>query len=100
MEKKLNSVLLDEYLQSLDDLKAVETDPFFYTKLKGRMLQQEKPSIFFFKPAWVVVTLSFFLVINTWMILQKKNSRLETTESKSSIQVFAETYNLNSDSNY
>ncbi|MEO8769385.1 MAG: hypothetical protein ABI402_04855 [Ferruginibacter sp.] len=100
MEKNSNTPLTDEYLQSLQEMKAAETDPFFYTRLKGRMQQQQKQTGFLFKPAWAIATLSFFLTINIWMILQEKNSKIETAEKKSPVQVFAETYNLNSDSNY
>ena len=100
MEENSKTPLADEYLQSLEGMRHAETDPFFYTRLKGRMQQQQKQPGYFFKPTLAVTALSFFLTINIWMIIQEKNSKPETAEKKSAVQVFAETYNLNSDSNY
>ena len=100
MEENSKTPLADEYLQSLQGIKDAETNPFFYTRLKGRMLQQQKQAGFFFRPAWAVIALCFFLTINIWMISQEKNIKQDTSQKKSPVQVFAETYNLNSNSNY
>ena len=100
MEDNSDSPLLNEYLQSLDGMKSVEADPFFYTRLKGRMQQRQPQKQFSFKPAWAIVTLAFFLTINIWMIMQVSNTKEDSSEKKSSVALFAETYNLNSDTNY
>ncbi len=91
--------LADDFLQSLQGMKEVETDPFFYTRLKGRMQQHVKP-VFFLKPAWVIATLAFFVSLNIWMISQGSDINNNLAEKKSAEQVFAETYNLNSATNY
>ncbi|MFT3911184.1 MAG: hypothetical protein QM737_17320 [Ferruginibacter sp.] len=100
MEDNSDSPLLNEYLQSLKGMKAVEADPFFYTRLKGKMQQRMPQKQFSYKPAWAIITLAFFITINIWMIMQVSTTKQDTTEKKPSVQVFAETYNLNSDSNY
>ncbi len=100
MENNHHTPLTDDHLQSLQGMKPAEINPFFYTKLKGRMEQQFTRQGFFFKPVWVIGTLVFFLTINVWMIVQKGDTSQQTAEKKSAEQLFAETYNLNSDSNY
>ena len=82
MEKKSKTPFVDEYMQSLEGIKDAEADPFFYTRLKGRMQLQQKQTGFFVKPALAVAALSFFLTINIWMIMQEKNSKTETAEKK------------------
>jgi hypothetical protein len=100
MEENSKTPLTDEFLQSLQGMEAVEPDPFFYTRLTGRMQRQDKQTGSFFKPAWAVIALCFFLAINTWMIFQEKNIKKDMVENRSPEQAFAETYHLNSDSNY
>ncbi|MEO6670738.1 MAG: hypothetical protein ABIN36_14750 [Ferruginibacter sp.] len=95
-----NTNLVDSYLQSLEGMTEAEHNPFFYTRLKGRMQQQQKQVGFFFKPAWAILTLGIFLTFNIWMVTQQQNIKQDKAEKKSSLQVFAETYNLNSVSNY
>ncbi len=100
MKEEKETALTDEYLESLRGMKAVDADPFFYTRLKGRMLREQKQTGYFYKPAWTIITLCFFLAINIWMVLQVRNNSQDTTEKTSSAQAFAETYNLNNESNY
>lgn len=92
--------ITDKYLQSLEEMKEADPGPFFYTRLKGRMMQgiQEKQGSF--KPAWAIVTLAVFLSFNIWMLMKGKESAAQPGDNKSSVQSFAETFNLNSNSNY
>ena len=101
MEERSSTPLTDEYLQSLDGIRAADPGPFFYTRLKGNMQRQQKQAGNFYKPAWAIITLCFFLAVNIWMITQDKNNGQQTNnETTSSVQAFAETYNLNSNPNY
>jgi hypothetical protein len=100
MDEYNDNRLADEFLESLRGMQPAEPNPFFYTKLKGRMQHQYQGGNSFFKPGWIIGILLFFLTINTWMIIQEGNKKQQTAEKKSPAQVFAETYNLNSDSNY
>lgn len=98
MEERSSTPLADEYMQSLEGIKPAEASPYFYTKLKGRMQQIESGS--FYKPAWAIAALCCFLIINIWMVTEVKKNSGQRTESSSPAQAFAETFNLNSQSNY
>jgi hypothetical protein len=101
MEERSSTPLTDEYLKSLEEMQAADPGTYFYTRLKGRMQQQQKHRGYIYKPAWAILTLVFFLVVNIWMIILEKNSRQQNTnETAASVQAFAETYNLESKSNY
>ncbi|MBC7535449.1 MAG: hypothetical protein H7258_07130 [Ferruginibacter sp.] len=99
MKRNNLTPLTDEYLQSLKGMEAAAIDPFFYTRLKGRM-QKPEASRSAFKPAWAIVTLSLFLSLNIWMIGNERKINQQVTEKRSAFEFFAETYNLSSDSNY
>lgn len=96
MKKNLHTPLADEYLQSLQEIREAETDPYFYTRLKARMEKQlpDAGTGFTLKPAWVVSILMIFLFINTFfLVTQLKNSKDKTVED-TTLQNFASGYDL------
>jgi hypothetical protein len=95
-----NDNRLELFMESLRGIKPAEPNPFFYTKLKGRMQGQYHDATMFPKPSWIIAILFIFLATNTWMIIQERNTKQQTAEKTAPEQVFAETYNLNSNSNY
>ena len=70
MKKNIPTPLVDEYLESLQQAGEVDTDPFFYTRLKARMeneiAQEGRPLL---KPGWLVGALSLFLVVNSYFLV-------------------------------
>jgi len=94
--------LVDEYLQSLQELQEIGTDDFFYTRLKAR-LEQRIPSQNWglpVKPAWVLCTLSLLLIMNGFLLSQQFTNQKTNMTEKSSLQKFAESYDFVSSSSY
>lgn len=99
MQENNNTPLADEFMKSLEGITAAETNPFFYTRLRGRM-QEKSHKAYYPKPAWAIIVLCFFLTINIWMIAQERKSNKMIVEKKSSVEAFAESYDLYTESNY
>jgi hypothetical protein len=98
--KKEIKPLLDEYLESVNGMQEVETDPFFYTRLSARM-QKQQDWVFPLRPAWIITGLALLLVLNGFMALNRfKSSEQNTTTASSSLQSFANAYDLNIQSTY
>ncbi len=99
MERK-STPLVDEHLQSMQEIQEVGTDDFFYTRLKAR-LQREKSQqgwSFPLKPVWIVGTLALLLAVNGFMLSQQL--KIKSTTSASSLQSFAESYDQTISSSY
>lgn len=96
--KNNSTPLVDDHLQSLLDMQEAGTDDFFYTRLKGRMERAEPRQGWSLplKPVWVIGTLVLLLAVNGLMISQqaKTKSAANTTVGNSSLQNFAESYDL------
>ena len=104
MEPSLQNKI-DSALNSLDDLQRASAPNFFYTRLQARLDKKESENAFnmlgFAKPAFLIVTLSLFLVMNTFMITKLyKQKTVATTSGKPSLQSFAREYDLNNSVNY
>ena len=101
MQKKdTHTKLLDEYLESVQGIQEAETDPFFYTRLSARM-QEQQGWVFPVRPAWIIGGLALLLAINGWMLFNRsKTSVQEDALAKSSVQGFANAYDLTLQSNY
>lgn len=89
-------------LNSINNISQAEMPPFFYTRLVAKMERQPAPTwwqmllLTLTKPAFAVVTLSLFVVLNVAAIsamLQDNKQGINTSES-STIQGFAQEYNL------
>ncbi len=93
---------VDAALHSIDTLSRAEIPPFFYTRLQARLDKQHVPTwwqlllMWLTKPAFAVVTLSLFVVLNITAItitLKDKQQSNTSTES-TTMQGFAQEYNL------
>lgn len=95
MKKNLRTPLVDEYLQSLENIRGAETDPFFYTRLKARMERKtgNEPATAL-QPVWLVSLLTLFLFINSFFLITQTGRNKETTPQASSLQTFASGYDL------
>lgn len=95
--KNKTTPLVDEYLQSLAGMKEVQTDDFFYTRLRARMEnRQSGPAqrewAFRLKPIWVIGGLVVLLVMNGVMLLQSGKKEQSTASSSTPIQKFAASF--------
>lgn len=89
-------------LNSFDNISQAEMRPFFYTRLMAKMEQQKAPAwwqiwlMSLTKPAFAVVTLSLFAVLNITAITitLKDNQQSNNTSESTTIQGFAQEYNL------
>jgi len=89
-------------LNSLNNMSQAEMPPFFYTKLVAKMDRQPAPTwwqmllLTLTKPAFAVVTLSLFVVLNVAAIsaMLQDNKQGSNTSESSTIQGFAQEYNL------
>jgi hypothetical protein len=74
---------VDQTLDSLDGIQRAEPQPFFYTRLLGRLQRNEKTlwetmGSFLSRPVVVVICLCFILVFNAF-ILFRQDSGTNTT---------------------
>lgn len=91
--KRNSTSLVDEHLQSLQEIQEVGTDEFFYTRLRARMEGQESNGWNLpMRPVWVIGTLALLLVLNGFMLQSNFKSKKQSENSSSSIQKFAEAY--------
>ena len=92
--KNKSTSLVDEHLQSLQGMKEVGTDDFFFTRLKARIEKNyaDKGWNFPVKPVWVVSTMLLLLVINVFMLSQQRRSEQTAIPGNASLQSFAQSY--------
>jgi hypothetical protein len=93
MNKNSNS-LLEEHLQVLDELQAVGTDAFFYTRLRARLEARKAGEEWGFRvrPSLAITALTILLVLNGFLLFQfAKNDNKQ--DGAYSIQRFAADYN-------
>jgi len=94
MKKNIPTPLADEFLQSLEQIKEAETDPFFYTRLKARMEKNSEEWTFPLKPAWILSLLAVFLFINAFFLVTQVKQNKEPSSQNTSLQTFATGYDL------
>ena len=100
MNKNSNS-LLEEHLQVLDEMQAVGTDGFFYTRLRARLEAGQAGEEWGFKlrPSLAIAALSLLLVLNGFLLFQYTKSN-NKQDSAYSIQRFTTDYNQSIESIY
>ena len=99
--KNTSTSLLEDHLQVLDEMQAVGTDGFFYTRLKARLEARKAGEEWGFKlrPSLAIAALSLLLVLNGFLLFQyAKNDKKQ--DSAYSIQRFAADYNQSVQSIY
>lgn len=91
--------LVDEYLQSLQEMESPRSDDFFYVRLKARMEKNVKQEgIRVYRPALLIGVLVLLLCVNVVMLVRQRSEHAGAPAS--SIQQVAEAYNLGGTSNY
>jgi hypothetical protein len=98
-----NTNLLNEHLQSIEGLREVGTDDYFYTRLKAKMEKRNESAgwLFTIKPAWLIGSLILLLAVNG-LLLSKQFGDKESTGvgSSSGLQGFAASYDQSISSTY
>ena len=87
--KNINTPLVDEHLKSLEGMKEAETNEFFYTRLKAKMMNKqggEKISL-----SWVYATVTVMVLVLTINIFAWRNMNA-ANKSNSSIQQLVQQY--------
>ena len=107
MRKDSNNKRAEEILNSFDGISPSEVPAFFYTRLEARMqreLAENIPAVFYFRPAFLTLSLLFVLILNIFSLLRSENkaglSPVVKSETSTGIQSFADAYDLNSSSVY
>jgi len=101
MSKQSNRELdLEKILSSLDGLEKAEPAPFFYTRLQARMMRTENSvmqQVFSFvtRPAFVLATGLFVLLLNGYILVNKIEEKEAATEETTQMLAIEYT-NLNS----
>ena len=99
--KNTTTPLVDDHLRSVEDLKEVATDEFFYTRLKARMQRDSTRAWSFpLRPAWVIGTLMVLLAANGYMLSQRKSTTGNSFSASQSLQNFAASYDQTITSSY
>ena len=99
---KLDTPLVEEHLQSLQGIKEIGTDDFFYTRLKARMERtlEEEGWNFPLKPVWVIGSMALLLAVNVFMLSQQFKSKNSSSANSATVQGFAEQYDQTISSSY
>ncbi len=90
----------DAILNSLDGIKKAAAPDFFYTRLIGRMQQQlpEREAGRMFKPAVLILSLSFLLLLNIVVLTKGRNQsdpgKVQPGNDGATIQSFMKDYNF------
>ncbi len=95
---------IEDIVNSLDNISRAEAPPFFYTRLQGRIQKPEEPQFlqqligFITKPAFAVVSLSLFVVLNVVAISSvfksSKGAINNNIGTEGSLQSFEKEYDL------
>ncbi len=74
---------IEETLNSLDGIQRAEVQPFFYTRLVGRLQQQESAwdrlGTILSRPVVIVAALMMVFVMNVFLVLNRENGGAVTT---------------------
>lgn len=102
MENNNSDQRTERILSSLDELQRSAAPDFFYTRLTGRMQQEEQPvkeKIFLLRPAFITAALSLVLVVNIFSLMKlggqpAKNENIHANKP-ATIESFTEAYGMN-----
>jgi hypothetical protein len=94
----------EEILSSLDGINRASAPDFFYTRVKAVLQSRineeqtikESSRLWTLRPVYAVVTMVVVLLVNSFVLLQKKNSNAAINSNETeSIQSIAAEYSLN-----
>ena len=86
-----NRKRIEDILNSLDDVRRAEANPFFYTrlmaKINGRDSRWEKLASLISKPAFAIAVVVLFLVINFAVLYGSSSNASSASQDTSSLAV-------------
>lgn len=89
--KKMSTPMLEEHLELLQHMQEVDTDTFFYTRLRARMeYKNDTGWVLPVKPVWLLSSLLVLLLVNGFLLRQGWQQTKKTPVS--TIQEFAKSY--------
>jgi hypothetical protein len=85
----------DKILSSIDHLKRAAAPDHFYAGVRAKMQREQKSNTvaFVLKPAYAMMALAVFLIVNI-SVLSISSKKTEKSEDSSGTQAFAREYNL------
>jgi hypothetical protein len=89
--KKTDPNALNDYLSILREQQPMETDPYFYTRLRAKMEKQHEPVQWPLRPAWIFGILVLLLCVNLFTLLPK-NKTSDPSAKTETIEDFASAY--------
>lgn len=91
--QKNDHQLLEDHLKILANLKEVEADEFFYTRLKANMEKSLEKNgwVFFLRPTVMIGALCLVLIVNG-IFLQQKLTSTNINSNTTDMQAFASSY--------
>ena len=102
MENKGSNKRTERILGSLEGLQKAAAPDFFYTRLTGRMQQEnerERKPVFLLRPVFVTAVLAFVLIVNIISLI-KIDKQPQQSKSQATIESFADAYNMNTATAY
>lgn len=86
---------IEKVLNSTDGMLPVEAPVFFYTRLSAKMNKQdEKDSLLVSRPALAIAALSFFMLMNIFLLIKYNQQPSVNPSEHSTINSFISNYNL------
>lgn len=85
-QERINN-LVNEALQSLDDIKQADGKPFLFTRMKAKMQPSQTPSVwdtvlaFISKPSVAVSCITLIIAINAWALSDANTINTNTEDS-------------------
>jgi hypothetical protein len=96
-QEKINDEV-DKTMQSFEGIEAASPKPFFYTRLKARMENQQqylpKQVQWVLKPAFVFSTMAVILLLNIVSVANYSPKNNQATSNSQTLEGFAMEYGL------
>jgi len=88
---------VDKTLDSLDDIQRAGANPFLFTRIKARLVGEEKSFwsravVFISRPAISLSAIAVAIIINAAVFFEFRSESVQSTQDEE--QVFASEYNL------
>jgi hypothetical protein len=104
MKNNLSPERVEKIMESLDGMHKAAAPDFFYTRLTGKMQQeQEHKTFFILRPAFITAALGLLLIVNVFSLFtMDKAVKPNATNGNepAGIESFAKAYDMNSSSVY
>jgi len=88
---------VDKTLDSLEDIQRADANPFLFTRIKARLVGEEKSFwsravVFISRPAISLSAIAVAIIVNAAVFFEFRSESVQSTQDEE--QVFASEYNL------